>query len=60
MERVYWIEHYSELTKMNNEIAEYGGHVTLIASAGATEGQDAVVHAFAVVDYPDGTNLQSK
>jgi hypothetical protein len=59
MERVYWIEHYSELTKMNDEIAEFGGRVTLITSAAATENQDAVVHAFAVVDYPDGSNPQS-
>lgn len=52
MEKVYWIQYQKDLREMNDELAKYGGHVTMISAAASTKDQDTRCHAYVVIAYP--------
>lgn len=55
MEKVYWVSNNTELEKMNTEMEEYGGHVTMVTAVPTTKDQAYAAHAFIVVAYPRDT-----
>ena len=56
MEQIYWISDGTDRRLVNDHLAQYGGHVTMISAAATTEDQDYAAHAFVVVEFPDDHN----
>lgn len=55
MERIYWITDGEDQEYVNEMLARYDGHVTMI-SAVSTDDQYCPVHAFVVVEFSDEFN----